>query len=322
MNDLNNILFFSRIVEHGSLTAAAESLSVAKSMLSQRLSALEKELGVQLIRRTSRRLQVTDIGRRYYTQCSVILREVANASTIADSIRTLPRGKLRISCPVNFSQGVLAPVLGSFLATYPDIEIVLEVTNHPAAMTDANHDVALHIGPGIKSSNLVTSSFGLDREVLVASPALLSRVGMPRTPTDLKAMPSAAGNQAPDLGGRYLWHLVGPNKIRQSVRHLPRLLTEDLWVIRESALAGVVVAALPPVLCRDAIDDGRLVQLLREWSLREQKLYVTYPSKRGLTLAARTLVDFVSRHLRNELRHVQDGIFQFSISQHRKDQII
>jgi DNA-binding transcriptional LysR family regulator len=321
MNDLNNILFFARIVENGSLTAAAESLGVAKSMLSQHLSALEKELGVQLIRRTSRRLQVTDIGKRYYAQCSVILKEVASASNIADSVRALPRGKLRISCPVNFSQGVLAPILGSFLATYPDIEIVLDVTNRPAAMTDANHDVALHIGPAVRSSNLVTSSFGLDREVLVASPALLSRVGMPRSPADLKAMPSAAGQHAPDSGGRYIWHLVGPNKSRQSIHHVPRLLTEDLWVIRESALAGVVVAALPLVLCRDAIDDGRLVHVLREWKLRELKLYVTYPSKRGLTVAARALVDFVSGHLRNELRHVQDGIFQFSISQHRKGQI-
>jgi DNA-binding transcriptional LysR family regulator len=318
MNDLNNILFFARIVEHGSLTAAAESLGVAKSMLSQRLSALEKELGVQLIRRTSRRLQVTEIGKRYYAQCGVILKEVANAAGIADSIRTLPRGKLRISCPVNFSQGMLAPILGSFMVTYPDIEIVLEVTNRAAAMTKAGHDVVLHIGPALKSSTLVTSSFALDREVLVASPALVSRTGMPKLPKDLKSMPLAAGQQPSGPGGRYTWHLVGPNNARQSVHYFPRLLTEDLWVIRDGALAGGVIAALPPVLCRDAIDDGRLIILLPTWTLREQKLYVAYPSKQGLTLAARAFVDFVSRHLRNDLRHVQDGIFQFSISHHRK----
>jgi len=317
MNDLNNILFFARIVEYGSLTAAAESLGVAKSMLSQRLSALEKELGVQLIRRTSRRLQVTEIGKRYYAQCGVVLREAANASGIVDSIRALPRGKLRISCPVNFSQGMLAPILSAFLDTYPDIEIVLDVTNRPAAMTDG-HDVVLHIAPVVKSLALVTSSFALDREVLVASPKLLSRIGMPRLPKDLKSMPSAASQQTPDAGGRYAWQLLGPKRARQTVRHFPRLLTEDLWVIRESALAGAVIAALPPVLCRDAVDDGRLVRVLPEWMLREQRLYVTYPSKRGLTLAARTLLDFVSRHLRHGLREVQDGTFQFSISQSRK----
>jgi DNA-binding transcriptional LysR family regulator len=317
MNDLNNIVYFTEIIERGSLTAAAESLGVAKSMLSQRLAALEKELGVQLIRRTSRRLQLTEIGKRYYAQCGVILKEVANAVDITESVRTLPRGKVRISCPVNFSQGVLAPILGTFLSTYPDIEIELDVTNRPGAMTDAGHDVVLHIGPGVKSSSLVTSSFGLDREVLVASPSLLSRSGMPSSPSDLKLMPSAAGNQQPDHGGRYIWELVGPHKSRQSVPHTPRLLTEDLWVIRDSVLNGGVIAALPPVLCRDAMDDGRLVRILPQWTLREQRLYVTYPSKKGLTLAARKLVDFVSAHLRNELRHVQDGTFQFAIS-HRK----
>jgi DNA-binding transcriptional LysR family regulator len=239
---------------------------------------------------------------------------VANASSIVDSIRTLPRGKLRISCPVNFSQGVMAPLMGSFLKTYPDIEIVLAVTNHPAALTGAGYDVALHIAPAVKSSTLVTTSYGLDREVLVASPTLVSRIGLPRVPLDLKSMPSAAGNLPPDTGGHYVWHLVGPKKTRQSVHHFPRLLSEDLWVIRESALAGSVIAALPPVLCRDAVDDGRLVRLMPEWTLREQRLYVTYPSKRGLTLAARTLVDYVSSHLRSGLRHVQDGTFQFSFT--------
>jgi DNA-binding transcriptional LysR family regulator len=318
MNDLNNIFFFSRIVEHGSLTSAAESLGVAKSMLSQRLASLEKELGVQLIRRSSRRFEVTEVGKRYHAQCGVVLREVANAAGIVDSIRTLPRGRLRISCPVNFSQGVMAPLMGAFLKAYPAIEIVLEVTNRPPALTDAGFDVALHIAPAVKSSTLVTTSYGLDREVLVASPSLLSRIGLPRVPSDLKSMPSAAGNLPPDTGGRYVWHLVGPRKSRQSIHHFPRLLSEDLWVIRESVLAGGVIAALPPVLCRDAVDDGRLVRLLPEWTLREQRLYVTYPSKRGLTLAARTLVDCVSSHLRSGLRHVQDGTFQFSIAHSRK----
>jgi DNA-binding transcriptional LysR family regulator len=319
MNDLNNFLFFARIVEHGSLTSAAESLGVAKSMLSQRLSGLEKELGVQLIRRTSRRLQVTPIGKRYYAQCGVILKEVANAAGIVDGIRTMPRGKLRIACPANFSQGVLAPILGSFLVEYPDIEIVLDVTNRPAVMADGSLDVALHIAPAVKSSTLVTTSFGLDREVLVASPALLSRAGIVKVPADLKGVPSAAGNLPPDQGGRYIWHLSGPQKARQSVQYFPRLLAEDLWVIRESLLAGSVIAAMPPVLCRDALADGRLVHILPEWSLREQRLYVTYPSKKGLTLAARTLIDYVSSHLRIGLRHVQDGTFQFSISQGSKE---
>jgi len=309
-NDLNNIRYFAAIVEHGSLTAASESLGVAKSMLSQRLSVLEKELGVQLIRRTSRRLHVTDIGKRYHAQCLVILNEIARASSITDSIRTLPRGKLRMACPLNFAQVALAPILNSFMLRYPDVQVALETTNDSAAWKDNGYDFALHIGPGVRSSTWVTSSFAVDREMLVASPGLLARFGTPRTPADLRSLPSAAGQHSPDPGGRYVWHLHTVRNARQSVPHFPRLLSEDLWVLRESALAACAMVSLPPLLCRDALDDGRLVRLLPDWILRDHKLLLMYPSRRGLTLAARTLIDFISRHMRSQLRGLQDGTLQ------------
>jgi DNA-binding transcriptional LysR family regulator len=313
-NDLNNIRFFTSIVEHGSLTAAAEALGVAKSMLSQRLAAYEKELGVQLITRTSRRLQVTEIGKRYYAQCQVVLGEIARAASIADSMRTLPRGKVRICCPVNFAQGLLAPVLASFMLKFPDVEVVVAITNSATALVDEGYDFALHIGSSVTVSNLVTSAFSVDREMLLASPALLARVGTPRTPAELASMPSAAGQHSPDPGGRYMWHLDGPDHAHQSVQHFPRLVTEDLWVIRDSALAGCAIAALPPVMFRDAVAEGRLVQLLPDWSLREQKLQVIYHSRQGLTVAARALIDFISIHLRTELRSLLDGTLRLELA--------
>jgi DNA-binding transcriptional LysR family regulator len=318
MKDLNNLRLFASIVEHGSLTAASESLGVAKSMLSRHLSSFEKELGVQLIRRTSRRLQVTDIGKRYYEQCRVILDEVARASSIPESVRTLPRGRLRISCPLNFAQSALAPILGAFMARFPDVELVLATTNDAVASIREGHDVALHIGPAVKSRALVTSSFAVDREVLLASPALLSRIGIPRAPADLRAMPSAAGQHPPDPGGRHMWHLTGPGNARLSVQHVPRLVTEDLWVIRESALAGCAVVSLPPVLCRDVIDEGRLIRILPGWALAEQRLHVMYQSRQGLTAAARALLDFLSTQLRSELRSLQDSTLQLALSPYRK----
>ncbi len=317
MKDLNNIRYFASIVEHGSLTAASEALGVAKSMLSQHLAALEQELGVQLIRRTSRRLQVTDIGKRYHAQCLVILNELTRASGIADSVRTLPRGRLRISCPLNFAQVALAPILTAFMLKYPEVEVVLELTNRPGALTDEGYDFALHIGNEPKQSGLITSSFSVDRELLLASPALLARCGTPRTPADLASLPTAAGHQPPDPGGRYVWHLSGPDGARKSVQYFPRLVTEDLWLIRESALAACALVALPPVLCRDVIDEGRLVQVLPDWTLREQRLRLMYPSRKGLTLAARTLIDFISSHLRSELVSLLAGTMRLATTPYR-----
>lgn len=307
VNDLNNIRFFAKIVECGSLTAASDALGVAKSMLSQHLKNLEKELGVQLIERTSRRLQVTEVGKRYYTQCLVILGEVARAADIADRVRTMPRGKLRISCPLNLAQAFLAPVLMAFMRKYPDVDVALDIANGTAPVKDRAYDFMLLIGSTLKSSSGVRSSFALDREVLVASPALLSRAGAPQAPAELKSLPSAAGHVQPDSGGRYFWHLSGPNGGRQSVQHFPRLLAEDLWVIRECALAGCVLASLPPLVIRSDLEEGRLVRVLPEWHTAEQKLHFMYPSRKGLTLAARTLIEFIVDHLRRELRHLQDG---------------
>jgi DNA-binding transcriptional LysR family regulator len=305
-NDLNNIRFYAQIVERGSLTAAAESLGVAKSMLSQHLAALERELGVLLIRRTSRRLEITEIGKRYYAQCQVILGEIARASSLADSARTAPRGKLRIACPVNFAQVVMAPVVAAYLAMYPEVDLSLAVTNRANALIDEGFDFALYIGSPVKQSTLVTSAFKLDAEVLVASPGMLARAGTPRSPSDLGAF-SSASEHAADARGRHLWQLTRVDGTRHSVQHFPRLLTDDLWVIRESVLAGCTIAALPPLICRDALEDGRLLRVLPDWTLKEVKLQLLYRSKKGLTLAARTLIDFLSRHLRAQLRGLQDG---------------
>jgi DNA-binding transcriptional LysR family regulator len=313
MQDLNNVRFFAKIVEHGSLTAASDALGVAKSMLSQHLSKLEAELGVQLMRRTSRRLQLTTIGARYYEQCRVILDEVAQASGIIDDVRSAPRGKLRIACPLNFSQGVLAPVLTSFMRKYPDVELVVDIGNRDAALVEEGYDFALYIGPAVKSSTVVTSAFRLGHELLIASPALLARYGIPRLPLDLKSIPSAAGHLPPERAGHYEWHLSGPGALRERVRHVPRLLSEDLWMILQSAVAGCSLAAMPLVLCRDELAAGRLVHVLPEWSLPETKLRVMYSSKRSLSVAARKLIDFLASQMRLELQSLLTGTWEFRI---------
>jgi DNA-binding transcriptional LysR family regulator len=307
MNDLNNIRFFAKIVECGSLTAASESLGVAKSMLSQHLAKLEEELGVQLIRRSSRSLQITAIGERYYAQCLVILAEIERAASITESIRLVPRGKLRISCPINFAQIVFAPVLTKFMSSHPEVEVTVDTLNSESAVVDEVYDFSLYIGPKLRSSTLVTSSFNLGREILVASPDLLARWGAPQIPVDLKALPSAAGQLPPEANGRYVWHLSGPEGARESVTHSPRLLTEDLWIIKQSAMEACTIASMPPVMCRTELEDGRLVRVLPQWSLQEHKLHVLYPSKAGLTIAARALIDVLAQHLREQLGALLEG---------------
>jgi DNA-binding transcriptional LysR family regulator len=310
MKDLNNVFYFAKIVEHGSLSATSETLGVAKSMLSQHLSKLEKELGVQLIKRTTRTLQVTDIGFRYYEQCLVILKEMDRASSIIDNVRTLPSGRLRISSPLNFAQVIVEPALTAFMKEYPNVDVALEINNRETALTAGGYDFALHVGPDIRSPNLIIRSFTFERERLVASPELLSRFGKLRGPADLKLLPSVGGALPPKQRGRYVWNLTDSSGQLCSVPHHPRLITGDLWVLKQSAIAACGVAALPPLLCRDAIADGRLVHLLPQWLLPANKLHAVYHSRRGLSLAARTLIDFIANHVRVWLRTALDETMQ------------
>jgi DNA-binding transcriptional LysR family regulator len=315
MNDLNNIFYFAKIVEHGGLSAASEVLGVAKSVLSQHLAKLERELGVRLIQRTTRRLQITEVGARYYERCLIILNEVEHAAGVIDDIREVPRGKLRITSPLNFAQVVLAPVLAAFLAEYPEVEVALDITNRDVDLIGEGYDLALRIGPHVRSSNLVTRSFTLNQHMLVASPGLLAKLGVPKVPEDLKDIPSIAGLLPAERGGRHLWRLEGPDGVQRAVQHHPRLLTEEVCVIKEAALAGCGIAELPPLFCRDSLEQGELVLVLPGWSLPVLKLHAVYPSRRGLSLAVRTLIDYLSSHLRPWIDTAVNGTLHWHMQQ-------
>ncbi len=318
MHDLNDILYFAKIVEHGSLSAASDALGVAKSVLSQHLARLESCLGVRLIQRTTRKLQITDVGMRYYQRCRAVLAEVERASTVIDDARGTPRGTVRLTSPINFSQAVLAPILSAFMREYPDVEVVLDITNREIDLIAEGYDVALRIAPGIRASTLVVRSFLLKQHMLVASPAFVERHGEPRTPEDLRGLASLGGLHGTSRGGRHVWHLSGPGGETRLVPHSPRLVTEDIIVLKLAALAGCGVAELPPVSCRDELADGSLVQLLPEWSLPDMNLYAVFPSRKGVAPAVRCFIDYLSTHLRDALDVAIASTMRFSMVPHDK----
>lgn len=301
MNDLNDLFYFAKIVEHGSLSAASATLGVAKSVLSQHLSRLEAHLGVRLLQRDTRKLQITEVGARYYQRCRAVLAEVERANMVIDDARGTPRGVVRVTGPVNFAQTILAPLLADFMLEYPEVEIVLDLTNREVDLIAEGYDVALRIAPGIRASSLAVRAFALRRHQLVASPAYVERHGLPATPEDLRGAVGLGGLLDLGRGNRHSWHLTAQDGTVTEIAFAPRLITEDIIVIKQAATRGCGIAELPTILCREEIADGRLLVLLPEWSLPEMTLYTVFPSRKGIAPAVRCFIDYLSEHLRGAL---------------------
>jgi DNA-binding transcriptional LysR family regulator len=198
---------------------------------------------------------------------------------------------VRVSCPINFLQIVVAGAIVRFMADYPHIDVTLDVSNRDIDVLADGYDLVFRVGTKIRSSNLIVSAFATTRHWLLASPALIARCGAPRGPDDLKTLPSVGGIFPVEHGARHLWRLEGPRGQRRTIAYRPRLVNEDLLVLKEAVLAGLGVADLPPGIFKQEIADGRLIRLLPKWQLPQVSIYAMYPSRQGLPLPVRLLLD-------------------------------
>ncbi|WP_230370116.1 LysR family transcriptional regulator [Paludibacterium denitrificans] len=190
MPDLNDLLYFAKVVEHGGFMAASRVLGIPKSRLSRRVAELEERLGVRLLQRTTRRLALTDVGNSYYAHCQAMLAEAEAAEDAIARITAEPRGLVRVSCPELLANTLLSPILPRFMAAHPQVRIWLEATNRRVDLIEEGIDVAIRVRHVIDdSANLVVRQLGISRVILVASPTLLGNAPLPQHPTELGTLP-------------------------------------------------------------------------------------------------------------------------------------
>lgn len=305
MQDLTDIYYFVQVVELGSFTDASKALGVAKSQLSFRVARLEASLGVRLIQRTTRRSHVSEIGRRYYEQCRLLLAAAEQTQRVIDDAQAAPRGRIHVACPVLFAQLLLAPILVDFLRQHPDVQIDLDICHHQVDVIAGGYDIAFRVRDSIKDSSLIMRSYGMDPQMLVASPDLLRRQGQPLQPVDLKRLSSVG---VINTDGRHFWHLQASDGRTQQIEHHPSLVSDDLQVLYQAVIGGVGMAQLPQFVCHGPIAEGRLVPLLPAWSLPAGNVHAVYPSRHGHTPALRSFIEFVAQHMPQVLRRTQLGV--------------
>lgn len=289
---LAGLAAFALVAEHAGFSAAERESGIPKSRLSRQLSALESQLGVRLLQRSTRRFAVTELGLELLQHCQAMRAEAEAALLVAARAKAEPAGTLRVACPVALAQNQLAPLLPEFLARHPKISMQLAVANRRVDVLAEGFDCALRVrSQPTGEDGLVMRSFGQLSEVLVAAPSAFSQRAPLRHPTELVDVAVLCFGELRERPRWRLRHVDGEEALAEPN---PRLLCHDFPVLRSAALAGLGVALLPQSVVAQDLESGRLVQVLPDWCLPQGLLHVVYPSRRGLLPAVRAFLDFLA----------------------------
>ncbi len=278
MADLDNILIFVKVAQYESISRAARSLGMPISTVSRRLSVLESQLGITLLRRTTRRVSLTAQGRDYFNECQEPLSLLQDAERVLTQAQKKPEGLLRITAPVMLGgQGPFAEFLSGFLKAHPGIRIDLSITNVFIDLVADNFDVAIRFGE-MRDSSVVATRIGTTLRYLVAAPEYLKNRERPAEPGDLEAhecvLLSARNNETD-------WDLVsGRRKARVHVGG--PLSSRDFNTVSTFVYRGHGIGLLPSMYCDEAIARGRLVRLLPKWASAPIPVFAVYPSRKFL----------------------------------------
>ena len=291
--DLNDLRYFAEIVERGSFTAAAQSLGIQTSRLSRRVSALEAELGVRLLNRTTRRLSLTDAGKHFLEHCQAIVAHSQAAYEEVEKTRSAPTGVVRLSCPIGMLESGMSRILLEYLDHYPEVRLIIDATNRRVDVIQEGLDLALRVRrPPLADSELVIRQLWKTNTILVASAAFLSRHPGLSTLEEVSRLPTLVMG---DTSERFEWTFYDPAGNGVSASHKPRLATDDLATLRYAALNGMGVAELPRELVEPQLQDGNLVHVLPELQSLEGIVHAVYPTRRGMVPAVAALLEIIAR---------------------------
>jgi DNA-binding transcriptional LysR family regulator len=296
--DLNATRMFVAVVQTGSLSAAAARLGTPLPTLSRRIRDLERRLKVQLLDRSARGTKLTDAGTRLYEQASRGIEALLEAEQAVISDQARLKGRLRLSLPQTFQPWW--DLLAAFQRRYPDIEVYVNSTERRMDLIEDGIDVALRVGAIVHEAMVARHVLSF-RNVLVASPRLVKRFGMPAQPDALRRFPCAVWASRIDIPAR--WELAG-----QVVEPKAVLSTNDYHHLCSRALGGDVVTELPPFLAAAPIREKRLVQLLPQHPLPEWSVNLIYPPHRHPSTIVRTYLDFCQSYLPKIVQACEIGV--------------
>lgn len=290
---LERMRTFIRVVERGNLSAVARELDIGQSTVTRHVRELEAAVGVSLLSRTTRRVTVTEEGRRYYDHCLRILRLVEQAGDEARATRGAPSGTVRISCTAAFGLLHVGRLIFAFQDRYPDIGVDLSLTDERIDLVQEGVDIALRLGP-LTDSSMKLRALGSCRRLLVAAPDYLATHGRPATPRDLA---NHEGIRMLNVAGSDTLSLRGPDGEHHAVPFGGRFRVDHGLAAREAFTAGRGIGPAHQWLVDDLLTSGQLETILPGYSLPAIPLSMLIVPGRANIARVRLLVDFLAEQI-------------------------
>jgi DNA-binding transcriptional LysR family regulator len=289
MDRLSDLEFFVHLVKQGSLAALAREMGVTPPAVTARLAQLEKRLGVRLLNRTTRRIGVTHEGEVYLETGARLLAELQELEQSVSNSRAVPKGLLRVNATFGFGRRHIAPAVAAFARRYPQVEVQLELTDRAVNLADQSFDIGIWFGT-IPDSRVVARRVVRNRRLLCASPGYLAEHGTPATPRDLQTHRCIVLRERDTAYGT--WHLERGSR-QETVKVRGTLSTNDGETGVQWALAGFGILMRSEWDIHEHIAAGRLVPVLKEWTLPSADIFAVYPERANLSAKVSAFVDFL-----------------------------
>lgn len=280
---------FIKVVEQGSFAAAARELGVSRAHVNRLVIALEDELGVQLLNRTTRSVTVTPAGESYYRRCYGLIKELKEAELAIQQEQAEPQGEIRVNAPQSFGVRKLTPALVEFLQLYPKISVQLALNDQFVDPMSEGVDVTLRISARRDTPALVAHEIIEVRRVLCAAPDFIRRHGVPAHPRELADFACLHYGNLPTGNS---WRLENERE-SVDVRVHGVLCANNADVLNEAAVAGMGIALLPLFIAHDDLRAGKLVQVLENFHAPRIYLSLVYAPSRNMSTKIRLFVKFI-----------------------------
>jgi DNA-binding transcriptional LysR family regulator len=299
--DLNGAMIFVRVVRLGSFTKAALEMGLPNSTVSDRVSDLEKALGVSLLVRTTRKLRLTDAGAIFLKKAELAVAALTSAGEEASLFQKFPTGTLKITAPTEFNYTPICEAVTEYVERFPEVTVELLLTDRVVDLVGEGFDIAIRASP-IKDSGFTAKRLGIAGLIMVAAPQYIERSNAVGHPSDLAFHQCLVISPEQDASSFSTWNLVSADGEKARVVPQARISSNSVGAIKHLSLMGEGIALMPPTLVHSDVLRGRLVQVLPDWSTAPWPSYLVHTAHRNSSPKVKEMIPLLEPRIRSIIK--------------------